>query len=373
MMLRLFFTAMPIIAIITCFANSLAANPTMNIQSNVFGATQDGQDVTRFTLTNSHGNSVSVMTWGATLLDVNVPDREGNRANVNLAFDELAPYLDGHPYFGSTVGRFCNRIAEGKFTIDGRDYQVTTNAGQHHIHGGKTNFTYQNWSSESFHENEVVGVRFQLISPDGQEGYPGTVQATVEYSWNDKNELRVAFSATTDASTHVNLTNHSYWNLGGAGSGSAMDHVATIEADQYLDVDDELIPTGKLNSVADTVLDFRMGMPLGDRVNQLAATKGYDHCYVVRGAAGELRKAARVVDPNSGRVLEIETTQPGMQLYTANHLPGNERSNGYGGHEAFCLETQHYPNTPNRDSFPTTLLKPGERMHEVTVHRFSTE
>ncbi len=373
MMLRLFFTAMPIIAIITCFANSLAANPTMNIQSNVFGATQDGQDVTRFTLTNSHGNSVSVMTWGATLLDVNVPDRDGNRENVNLAFDELDPYLEGHPYFGSTVGRFCNRIAEGKFTIDGRDYQVTTNAGKHHIHGGKTNFTYQNWSGESFQENEAVGVRFQLSSPDGQEGYPGTVQATVEYSWNDNNELRIAFSATTDAPTHVNLTNHSYWNLGGAGSGSAMDHVATIEADQYLDVDDDLIPTGTLNSVEDTVLDFRAGVPLGDRVNQLAATKGYDHCYVVRGAAGELRKAARVVDPKSGRVLEIETTQPGMQLYTANHLPGNERSNGYGGHDAFCLETQHYPNAPNVETFPTTLLSPGDRLHEITVHRFSTD
>lgn len=372
MMLRLSFTAVLIIAVITCFANSLATNPTMNIQSNVFGATQDGQDVTRFTLTNSHGNSVSVMTWGATLLDVNVPDRDGKRENVNLAFDELAPYLEGHPYFGSTVGRFCNRIAEGKFTIDGREYQVTTNAGKHHIHGGKTNFTYQNWSGESFHENDVAGVRFQLTSPDGQEGYPGTVHASVEYSWNDKNELRIAFSATTDAPTHVNLTNHSYWNLGGAGSGSAMDHVATIEADQYLDVDDDLIPTGRLNSVADTVLDFRVGLPLGDRVNQLVATKGYDHCYVVRGSAGELRKAARVVDPKSGRVLEIETTQPGMQLYTANHLPGNERSNGYGGHDAFCLETQHYPNAPNLETFPTTLLNPGGRLNEVTVHRFST-
>jgi len=373
MMLRILVTAIPIVAIITCFANSLAANPTMNIHSNVFGVTKDGQDVTRFTLTNSHGNSVSVMTWGATLLDVNVPDRNGDRANVNLAFDELAPYLDGHPYFGSTVGRFCNRIEEGKFSIDGKSYQVTANAGKHHIHGGKTNFTYQNWSGESFRENDKIGVRFQLTSPDGQEGYPGTVQATVEYSWNEKNELRVTFGATTDAPTHVNLTNHSYWNLGGAGSGSAMDHIATIEADQYLDVDEDLIPTGKLNSVADTVLDFRVGTPLGDRVGELASTKGYDHCYVVRGAAGELRQAARVVDPKSGRVLEIETTQPGMQLYTANHLPGNERSNGYGGHEAFCLETQHYPNAPNRESFPTTLLNPGERMHEVTVHRFSTQ
>ncbi|MGI9473976.1 MAG: aldose epimerase family protein [Rubripirellula sp.] len=345
----------------------------MNIQTNLFGTTPEGQDVTKFTLTNSQGNSVSVMTWGASLLDVNVPDRDGNRANVNLSFDDLDPYLDGHPYFGSTVGRFCNRIAEGKFPIDGKAYQVTTNAGKHHIHGGKKNFTYQNWAGEAFESDDAVGVWFRLTSPDGQEGYPGTVEASVEYGWNENNELKIVFRATTDAPTHVNLTNHSYWNLGGAGSGSAMDHVAEIEADQSLDVDDDLIPTGKLNDVAGTVLDFRTPTPLGDRVDQLTATKGYDHCYVVRGTAGELRAAARVVDPKSGRVLEIETTQPGMQLYTANHLPGNERSNGYGGHEAFCLETQHYPNAPNRESFPTTLLRPDESLQETTIHRFGVE
>lgn len=351
-------------------ASLFANDQTMSIQSNVFGTTPEGQDVTKYTLTNSHGNSVSVMTWGASLLDVNVPDRDGKRANVNLAFDTLEPYLDGHPYFGSTVGRFCNRIEEGKFTIDGKDYQVTTNAGKHHIHGGKTNFTYQNWHGEVVELSDGVGVRFHLTSPDGQEGYPGTVKASVEYRWNDNNELTVDFTATTDAPTHVNLTNHSYWNLGGAGSGSAMDHVATIEADQSLDVDEDLIPTGRLNDVEGTVLDFRTPTALGDRVGELTATKGYDHCYVVRGQAGKLRPAARVVDPTSGRVLEIETTQPGMQLYTANHLPGNERSNGYGGHEAFCLETQHYPNAPNRDSFPTTLLRLGDTLRETTVHRF---
>lgn len=351
-------------------ASLFANDQTMSIQSNVFGTTPEGQDVTKYTLTNSHGNSVSVMTWGASLLDVNVPDRDGKRANVNLAFDTLEPYLDGHPYFGSTVGRFCNRIEEGKFTIDSKDYQVATNAGKHHIHGGKTNFTYQNWQGEVVELSDGFGVRFHLTSPDGQEGYPGTVKASVEYRWNDNNELTVDFTATTDAPTHVNLTNHSYWNLGGAGSGSAMDHVAAIEADQSLDVDEDLIPTGRLNDVEGTVLDFRTPTALGDRVGELTATKGYDHCYVVRGQAGKLRPAARVVDPKSGRVLEIETTQPGMQLYTANHLPGNERSNGYGGHEAFCLETQHYPNAPNRDSFPTTLLRPGDTLRETTVHRF---
>ncbi len=373
MMLRRSVNATVILAVVLSFANAIAAPPNMKIESKPFGKTKDGREVTRYTLVNSHGHSVSVMNWGATLLDVMVPDRDGKLANVNLSFDSLEPYLDGHPYFGSTVGRFCNRIEEGKFSIDGKDYQVTINAGKHHLHGGKENFTYQFWEGAPVELEDAVGVKFSLTSPDGQEGYPGTVNATVVYSWNDNDELKIEFTATTDAPTHVNLTNHSYWNLGGAGSGSAMDHVATIEADLWLDVDESLIPTGTLNKVDDTVLDFRKPTPFGDRVDELTGTKGYDHCYVVRGEPGTLRAAARVVDPKSGRVLEIETTQPGMQLYTANHLPGNERSNGYGGHEAFCLETQHYPNAPNRPSFPTTLLKPGETLNEVTVHRFSVE
>ena len=372
-MLTHIFRSTVIVAVVLSFANVIAAPPNMKIESTPFGKTASGEDVTRFELFNSHGHSISVMNWGASLLDVNVPDRDGKLANVNLSFETLEPYLDGHPYFGSTVGRFCNRIAEGKFAIDGKEYSVTLNAGKHHLHGGKTNFTYQNWAGESYETDNAVGVRFQLTSPDGQEGYPGTVKATVDYQWNDDNELRIAFSAITDAPTHVNLCNHSYWNLGGAGSGSAMDHIALIEADQSLDVDEDLIPSGQLNGVDGTVLDFRKPTAIGDRIGELTATKGYDHCYVIRGQAGTLQPAARVVDPKTGRVLEIETTQPGMQLYTGNHLPGDESSNGYGGHEAFCLETQHYPNTPNRDNFPSTLLKPGEELNEVTVHRFSVE
>jgi aldose 1-epimerase len=362
--------------ILTCivpFANAIAHSNTMKIETKSLGETPDGQPVTQYTLTNSHGHSLSVMNWGATLMDVNVPDRDGKRANVNLAFDSLQPYLKGHPYFGSTVGRFCNRIGEGKFTIDGKDYQVTINHGEHHLHGGKTNFTYQYWTGESYQGEDRVGVRFHLTSPDGQEGFPGTVEATVDYSWNDNNELTIGFTATTDAPTHINLTNHSYWNLGGFGSGTIRNHVAVIEADQWLDVDEDLIPTGKLNDVEGTPLDFRQPINLGARIDQLEATKGYDHCYVVRGEIGDQRLAARVIDPDSGRVLEIETTQPGVQLYTANHLPGNENSAGHGQHEAFCLETQHYPNAPNRATFPSTLLRPGMKLHEVTVHRFLTE
>ena len=372
-MLRRSVNATVILAVVISFANAIAAPPNMKIESKPFGKTKDGREVTRYTLVNSHGHSVSVMNWGASLLEVMVPDRDGELANVNLSFDSLQPYLDGHPYFGSTVGRFCNRIEEGKFSIDGKEYQVTVNSGKHHLHGGKENFSYQFWEGAPVELEDAVGVKFSLTSPAGQEGYPGTVNVNVVYSWNDKDELKIEFSATTDAPTHINLTNHSYWNLAGAGSGSAMDHVATIEADQWLDVDESLIPTGTLNTVENTVLDFRKPTPLGDRVDELTGTKGYDHCYVVRGEPGTIRPAAKVVDPKSGRVLEIETTQPGMQLYTANHLPGNERSNGYGGHEAFCLETQHYPNAPNRPAFPSTLLKPGETLNEVTIHRFRVQ
>ena len=342
----------------------------MKIETTPFGETKDGKKVHRFTITNKRGHSVSLTDFGATLMQVNVPDRNGKLANVNLSFDSLEPYLERHPYFGSTVGRFCNRIAEGKFTIDGKAYQVTLNAGKHHLHGGKVGFDQVLWKAEPYQNADSAGVRFTHVSPDGTEGYPGTVTANADYSFSDSDQLTMVFSATTDAATHVNLTNHSYWNLGGAGSGTALDHVATIEADFSLDVDGDLIPTGKLNDLTGSPLDFRTPTAIGDRVNQFAATKGYDHCYAIRGIEGKLRLAAKVADPKSGRVMEVFTTQPGMQLYTANHLPGNEKSNGYGGHEAFCVETQHYPNAPNIPSFPTTLLRPGQTMTETTYHRF---
>ncbi|MFG0262918.1 MAG: aldose epimerase family protein, partial [Novipirellula sp. JB048] len=338
----------------------------MKIETSPFGTTDENREVTRFTLTNSHGHRVAVMNWGATLLEVQVPDSQGNRENVNLVFPQLGPYLSGHPYFGSTVGRFCNRIGQGKFTIDGQDYQVTLNHGKHHLHGGHKNFAYQFWEGESYQREDAIGVRFELTSPDGHEGFPGTVKVIADYSWNDQHELKIAFTATTDAPTHLNLTNHSYWNLAGAGSGTALEHVAMIAADQVLDVDPDLIPSGRFQPLDGTALDFREPTALGQRIDQLPATKGYDHCFVIRGEPGELRFAARVLDPASGRTLEIKTTQPGIQLYTANHLPGDEHSAGAGGHDAFCLETQHFPDTPNHPAFPSTLLRPGQTLREVT-------
>src|SRR6056297_2950852 len=335
-----------------CFP-ALADTESMKIDQTPFGTTADGQDVTKFTLTNAHGHTVSVMNWGASLLDVNVPDRDGKLANVNCSFDSLQPYLGRHPYFGSTIGRFCNRIGNATFTIDGVSYDLDKNHGDHQLHGGRDNFSHKFWSAEPYQSDDAVGVKFTLTSPDGDQGFPGAATVSCDYRWNDADELTIDFTATTDKPTHVNLTNHSYWNLGGMNSGTALDHVALIPSTRSLDVDDDLIPTGKLNEVAGTPLDFRNATTLGDRLEKLPATKGYDHCFVVPGEPGKLRFAARVVDPDSGRVLEIETTQPGMQLYTANHLPGNETSAGVGGHEAFCLETQHYPNAPNVESFPS--------------------
>lgn len=367
MMRSLTFLAFVFVCVVS-FAESHPPS-SMKIETAPFG-TADDQPITRYTLVNSKGHKVSVMNFGATLLEVEVPDRDGKIANVNLCFDSLQPYVDGHPYFGSTVGRFCNRIGNAKFTIDGTEYALVVNHGKHQLHGGNKNFSYQVWDAETFQDDDSVGVRFKLSSPDGDNGFPGAVGAVAEYSWNDADELKITYSATTDKPTHVNLTNHSYWNLGGAGSGTAKDHVATIQADQSLDVDGDLIPTGKYNDVDQTPLDFRTATALGDRLDQLPATKGYDHCYVVRGEIGSLRKAALVVDPDSGRTLEIETTQPGIQLYTANHLGGGPGTAGNGSHDAFCLETQHYPDAPNQSNFPSTLLKPGETMTETTIHRF---
>lgn len=342
----------------------------MSIIKTPFGQTSEGEPVTKVVLTNAHGNRIGLMDWGASLLEVEVPDRDGRRDNVNLVFDSLDSYLGKHPGFGSTIGRFCNRIGHGKFTIDGETYQVTINHGKHCLHGGKVNFSHKLWHGEEFSEDETVGMRYSLVSPDGDEGFPGEVTVTCEYRWSNADELTIDYRASTTKPTHVNLTNHSYWNLGGVGSGTIRDHLAIIHANELLDVDEDLIPTGKLLGVDGTVFDFLHPETFGARIEELSATKGYDHCYVVAGQQGTLRPAARVTDPKTGRVLELETTQPGMQLYTANHLAGNDRTAGHRGHEAFCLETQHYPDAPNHESFPSTLLRPDQTLRETTVHRF---
>lgn len=361
-----------IVICVGCVATpqGLAKEKALKITAKEWGETPDGQQVQLFTLTNSHGHSVELTNWGATIVSVQVPDRDGQRANVTLGFPSLDGYLQRHPFFGSTVGRFCNRIAKGRFSLDGNDYTLAQNNQENHLHGGTVGFDAQVWQAEPMELSDRVGVRFKLVSPDGQEGYPGNLEVTAEYTWDDENQLAYSFSATTDRPTVVNLTNHAYWNLAGAGAGKITGHVLGVEADQFLEVDGGLIPTGKLLQVADTPLDFLNPHPIGDAIDQLSDTKGYDHCYVVRGKKGSLRAAARVVDPTSGRTMEVWTTQPGMQLYTGNHLPGNDGSAGFGMHEGFCLETQHYPDSPNRPEFPPTRLNPDQTLSETTVHRF---
>lgn len=346
----------------------------MSVTKAPFGMTADGHPVDLFTCVNRDGLVLKLTTYGAIVVAMETPDRAGKLANVTLGFATLAGYEQRHPYFGATVGRYCNRIAKGRFTLDGQEYTLATNNGPNHLHGGVAGFDKVLWEATPIEGDEGVGVAFQYTSPDGEEGYPGALRVVARYLLTADNALRVEFEATADKPTVLNLTNHSYWNLAGAGAGSIREHRLQLFADQYLAVDDTLIPTGELVAVADTPLDFRMAKPIGRDLDEIVADPvGYDHCFVVRGEPGTARPAARVVDPGSGRVLEIETTQPGIQFYSGNFLDGTPGNGGFKQYEGFCLETQHYPDSPNQAAFPTTVLRPGETFRQSTIHRFSVE
>lgn len=345
--------------------------PEMKIQKTDFGQTPGGVGISLFTLTNSTGSSASFIDYGAILVSLKIPDRDGNRLNVNLGYENLDGYLDRHPYFGSTVGRFCNRIALGQFTLDGQLYELAVNNGPNHLHGGIEGFDKLLWDAEEFEAEGLAGVRFRTVSPAGQEGYPGTLTVVAEYTWNDACELKYTFQAETDAPTVLNLTNHAYWNLAGAGQGDVLGHEVKLNCDRFLAVDDNLIPTGELSSVDGSPLDFSQYRTLGERIKELPATLGYDHCYVINGEAGELRSCGIARDPGSGRTMEVLTTQPGVQLYTGNHLEPDKHNSQLAAHGGFCLETQHYPDSPNQPEFPSTRLDPGTTFQETTVHRFS--
>jgi aldose 1-epimerase len=350
---------------------------TMGITKTAFGKTKADQAVTLYTLVNKNGLVLKMADYGATVVSMETPDKQGKLANITLSFPTLEGYLDRHPYFGSTVGRYCNRIAKGKFSIDGTEYTLATNNGPNHLHGGKVGFDAVMWKAEELTSDAGPGIRFSYTSADGEEGFPGKLEAVVTYTLTNDDELRIDYSATTDKPTVVNLTNHNYWNLGGAGSGQILDHQLMIAADKYLPIDENSIPTGALADVADTAFDFRTAHAIGDKIEEIKkephTTKGYDHCYVLRGQEGKLTLAAKVSDPKSGRVMEISTTEPGIQLYCGNFLGGGEGEAGFKQHEAFCLETQHYPDSPNQPSFPSTLLKPGEKYQSTTVHKFSVQ
>ena len=364
-------------------ADELGANApakkASSVEKSPFGETSDGTQVHLFTCTNANGAVMKLITFGATVTSLEVPDRRGAQANVTLGFENLDGYLQRHPYFGSTVGRFCNRIANGHFTLEGTDYQLSTNLDPHHLHGGNVGFDAVVWDAQVLETAESVGVVLTYHSPDGEEGYPGNLQVTVTYSLDNDNELLIEFLATTDKATPVNLTNHNYWNLSGAGSGSVLDQQVMIAADEYLETDPNVLPTGRILPVKDTPLDFTLSREIGERIGELPPDEahsnpgGYDHCFVLRQRDGGLRLAARIRDPGSGRVMEIHTTQPGIQFYTGNFLDGSPIGNGYEQHEGFCLETQHYPDSPNHAEFPSAILQPGETYRQLTVHRFYTD
>jgi aldose 1-epimerase len=345
------------------------------ITEQVWGTTRDGTPVKLFTLTNQNRMVARITSYGAILTELQVPDHEGQLTNVVLGFDNLERYLQGHPAFGATVGRVANRIAQAQFTLDGQEYRLAANHGAHHIHGGVKGFDKVVWDSKVVPSKpNAASVQFTYLSPDGEEGYPGNLSVVVMYTLTDENELRIDYHATTDKPTVVNLTNHSYFNL--AGSGDVLNHELFIDADRYTPADGDLIPTGEIAPVKGTPLDFTQPTRIGARIDQLKPQpNGYDHNYVLNSGGSSLALAARVYEPNSRRVLEVSTTEPGVQLYTGNWLDG--RIEGIGGvvyvrHGGFCLETQHYPDSIHHPGFPSTVLRPGQTFQSTTVFRFST-
>ncbi len=343
------------------------------VEKQQFGTASDGRRITLYTITNANGMSVCIMNYGATVIAVNVPDRSGSVENVTLHLDSCGDYLRGHPLFGSVVGRFANRIAGAQFPLDGKQHHLTKNAGKNHIHGGRRGFQKVLWNPETVQSADGAGVMFRHTSPDGHEGYPGTLNVSVLYKLTDKNELVMEYTAETDKPTCVNLTNHAYWNLRGAHGGPVFDHRLLLNADYFLPADREKIPTGELAPVKGTVMDFTSPHAIGSRIGQVEG-RNYDHCYVLRKKKeSPLSYAACLFDPESGRVMKVYTTQPGVQLYTARHLSARYKTKkgAYGPYHAVCLETQHFPDSPNKPNFPSTVLRPGETYRGKTVHAFS--
>jgi len=358
-------------------------SPQLAVQQEPFDETPAGESVERFLLTNEKGMVVSIMTYGAIVTSVMVPDKDGEFANVTLGFDSLDGYADPEnkdPYFGAIVGRYANRIAAGKFSIGDDEYTLATNNAPNHLHGGDVGFNDVVWMARvaETESDDSVAVQLTYVSNDLEEGYPGNLTTTVLYTLNNDNELRIEYTATSDKATPINLTNHCYWNLAGVTDGegtlSILDHVLTLPCDNYLPVDETLIPTGDLSAVADTPMDFTSPMPIASRFSEVKGEDengGYDHCYVIDGWDSTLRLAAKIHDPKSGRVMEILTTEPGIQLYTGNFLDGKPANGNFAQHTAFCLEAQHFPDSPNQPDFPTTMYGPGEVYKQTTVHRFS--
>ncbi len=335
----------------------------------------DGKEIFLYTLTNSNENVIKLTNYGAAIVEISVPDRSGDRANVTFGYDNLAGYLAGDAYFGKVVGQFANRIARGKFSLEGTEYTLAINNDPNALHGGPTGWHSRAWEAEVLKDTDFPAVRFTYHKPDMEEGYPGNVTAEVVYTWTDDNEIIMDYKVTTDQVTVVNITNHAYFNLHGAGVGDILDHEVVINASAFIPVDASLIPTGELREVEGTPFDFRephtIGERIGDLYDQLELGGGYDHCYVLDESGGPV---AEVYDPISGRLLEVFTDQPGMQLYTGNFLDGTQSGRGgvvYLYRSGLCLETQHFPDSPNQAAFPSVLLTPEEPLLSSTTYRLS--
>lgn len=349
----------------------------MSIKSQNWGRTKGGQEATLYTLRNGNGMEARITNYGGTIVGLTAPDKNGQFADVVLGFDTLADYEARSPFFGCITGRYANRIARGRFKLNGVEYALAVNNGPNHLHGGRVGFDKKVWRTSQIRRSNGVGVEMFYTSPDGEEGYPGTLNCRVAYLLTSDNSLEIEYSATTDKPTVVNLTNHSYFNLAGEGSGSILNHTLSINADYYTPTDDTLIPTGGKEGVAGTPLDFTTPHKIGARIGAdfvpLKQGQGYDHNFVLNGGAG-LKLAARARDPKSGRVLEVHTTEPGVQLYTGNHLNvTGKNGHHYSGRDGFCLETQHFPDSPNKASFPSPVLQPGDSYQHTCIFKFTAE
>jgi len=347
----------------------------VTVSMSVFGTLPDGTVVTRYTLRNTHGMTARIITYGATLTELLVPDRNGTPGDVVLGFDDLAGYLARSPYFGAIVGRVANRIAKGRFTLDGVEYRLATNNGPNFLHGGLKGFDKVVWTAETATVKDGAAVRLTYVSRDGEEGFPGTLTVRVVYTLTDDNVLRLDYAATTDKATPVNLSNHTYWNL--RGQGDILGHVLWMNADRYTPVDETLIPTGTLASVRGTPMDFTQPTAVGARIDQVPGTPvGYDHNFVLRGDSGTLRLALRLSEPTTGRVMEMWTTEPGIQFYSGNFLDGTilgKRGIAYPFHGAIVLEAQHFPDSVHQPAFPSIILRPGETYTQTTLYRFTAQ
>lgn len=331
----------------------------------------EGEYITAYTLTNSNGITATVLDYGAILVNLLTPDREGKLADINLACANYESYAAESPYFGAIVGRYGNRIALGRFTLDREKYTLATNNEPNHLHGGDKGFDKVIWDAEDMADSDSASVKFSYVSEDGEEGYPGTLTCSVTYTLNNEDELIFDYTATTDKATPINLTQHSYWNLGGHDSGTILDHELMLTAAHYTPTDDTLIPTGKIASVKGTPFDFTKPAKIGSRIGEVEG--GYDLNFVLDSKNGSLTLAARVKDPSSGRVMDIYTTEPGIQFYTAGGLSGSFAGKDgvvYQQFGAFCLETQHFPDSPNQPAFPSVILRPGETYRHTTKHKF---